>query len=104
MICGLVAQLVEQCPFKALVQGSSPCQPTTFLLLPTGHDTELLVAFHVRMATRFEIATVKDAPVIALLRNSASDHLTATFGKGHWSSMVTERGVLFEMRRGTAYV
>jgi hypothetical protein len=25
---GLVAQLVEQCPFKALVQGSSPCQPT----------------------------------------------------------------------------
>ncbi|MDB6065801.1 MAG: hypothetical protein JWR26_2009 [Pedosphaera sp.] len=28
-ISGLVAQLVEQCPFKALVQGSSPCQPTT---------------------------------------------------------------------------
>ena len=27
---GLVAQSVEQCPFKALVQGSSPCQPTTF--------------------------------------------------------------------------
>src|ERR1039457_7050618 len=26
---GLVAQLVEQCPFKALVQGSSPCQPTS---------------------------------------------------------------------------
>lgn len=30
MFRGLVAQLVEQCPFKALVQGSSPCQPTTF--------------------------------------------------------------------------
>ena len=28
-MAGLVAQLVEQCPFKALVQGSSPCQPTT---------------------------------------------------------------------------
>ena len=26
---GLVAQLVEQCPFKALVRGSSPRQPTT---------------------------------------------------------------------------
>ena len=26
----MVAQLVEQCPFKALVQGSSPCQPTIF--------------------------------------------------------------------------
>ena len=25
---GLVAQLVEQRPFKPLVQGSSPCQPT----------------------------------------------------------------------------
>ena len=25
---GLVAQLVEQCPFKALVRGSSPRQPT----------------------------------------------------------------------------
>src|SRR6266699_6170754 len=29
---GLVAQLVEQCPFKALVQGSSPCQPTNLPL------------------------------------------------------------------------
>ena len=28
LFSGLVAQLVEQCPFKALVQGSSPCQPT----------------------------------------------------------------------------
>jgi hypothetical protein len=27
---GLVAQLVEQCPFKALVRGSSPRQPTIF--------------------------------------------------------------------------
>ena len=26
---GLVAQSVEQCPFKALVVGSSPTQPTT---------------------------------------------------------------------------
>ena len=31
---GLVAQLVEQCPFKALVRGSSPRQPTT---LKTSH-------------------------------------------------------------------
>ena len=27
-LSGLVAQLVEQCPFKALVEGSSPSQPT----------------------------------------------------------------------------
>ena len=30
MLRGLVAQSVEQRPFKPLVQGSSPCQPTTF--------------------------------------------------------------------------
>ena len=29
---GLVAQLVEQCPFKALVRGSSPRQPTRFFM------------------------------------------------------------------------
>jgi hypothetical protein len=29
--CGLVAQSVEQCPFKALVVGSSPTQPTISL-------------------------------------------------------------------------
>ena len=28
---GLVAQSVEQCPFKALVRGSSPRQPTMLL-------------------------------------------------------------------------
>jgi len=56
------------------------------------------------MSIRFETATVKDAPAIALLRNSASDNLTAKFGKGHWSGMVTERGVLYEMKKGTAYV
>ena|GEM_PF-3160755 len=40
---GLVAQLVEQCPFKALVLGSSPSQPTIFkfipALLPAENDT-----------------------------------------------------------------
>src|ERR1044071_1308328 len=35
---GLVAQLVEQCPFKALVQGSSPCQPTS--LRPQRSESE----------------------------------------------------------------
>ena len=48
---GLVAQLVEQCPFKALVQGSSPCQPTTsnaqFDL--TNADRSALRARHVQL-------------------------------------------------------
>lgn len=32
---GLVAQLVEQRPFKPFVQGSSPCQPTIFGGIPS---------------------------------------------------------------------
>lgn len=36
---GLVAQLVEQRPFKPFVQGSSPCQPTT-----PSHITSQLIA------------------------------------------------------------
>jgi hypothetical protein len=40
---GLVAQLVEQCPFKALVRGSSPRQPTRFLCLGFTSFAEVLV-------------------------------------------------------------
>src|ERR1035437_1633222 len=32
VLAGLVAQLVEHCPFKALVRGSSPRQPTSLRL------------------------------------------------------------------------
>ena len=35
----MVAQLVEQRPFKPFVQGSSPCQPTT-----PSHITSQLIA------------------------------------------------------------
>jgi ribosomal protein S18 acetylase RimI-like enzyme len=56
------------------------------------------------MSLEFDTAKVKDAEAIALMRNAASENLTAKYGKGHWSGMVTERGVLYEMRRGVAYV
>ncbi len=36
-ICGLVAQSVEQRPFKPLVLGSSPSQPTTVLPFEISH-------------------------------------------------------------------
>ncbi len=35
-----------------------------------------------------------DAPAIAALRTSVAEHLTRQFGKGHWSSCVTEKSVL----------
>ena len=39
--CGLVAQLVEQCPFKALVRGSSPRQPTISISPQPANSTRL---------------------------------------------------------------
>jgi len=78
------------------------CAPTR--LANYCHNRPFHAKLRIEMSTRFETATVKDAPAIALLRNSASDNLTAKFGKGHWSGMVTERGVLYEMKKGTAYV
>lgn len=39
-------------------------------------------------------ATESDAPAIAALRTSVAEHLTAQYGRGHWSSCVTEKSVL----------
>lgn len=39
-------------------------------------------------------ASEADAPAIAALRTSVAEHLTNQFGKGHWSSCVTEKSVL----------
>lgn len=38
------------------------------------------------------------APMIAALQNAAARALTARFGKGHWSSPITERGVVLALR------
>jgi GNAT superfamily N-acetyltransferase len=45
------------------------------------------------MRLTFRDATAKDVPVIAALHNAAAGALTARFGEGHWSSLVTERGI-----------
>lgn len=39
-------------------------------------------------------ATTADAASLAALRTVAADHLTGLHGRGHWSSQVTEAGVL----------
>src|SRR5689334_21972920 len=45
------------------------------------------------MKLTFAIATHANAPEIAAMRNSVSEHLTKQYGIGHWSSMTSERGV-----------
>jgi hypothetical protein len=50
------------------------------------------------MRLTFRDATLKDVPVIAALHNAAAGALTARFGEGHWSSLVTERGIASSQR------
>ena len=56
------------------------------------------------MNLKFQIAAPSDAPDLAALRNAVSQHLTSRYGKGNWSSGVTEKGILFDMRRATVYI
>jgi GNAT superfamily N-acetyltransferase len=42
----------------------------------------------------------EDVATIAALRGAVADDLTRRFGRGHWSSHATERGVLSGMRHG----
>lgn len=44
------------------------------------------------MQLRFRDAKLDDVAIIAALQNAAAGALTARFGAGHWSSLVTERG------------
>lgn len=50
------------------------------------------------MPLRFRDATAADAPAIAALQNASAGALTARFGVGHWSSLVTERGAVLAQR------
>ena len=56
------------------------------------------------MALKFRDATVADAPVIAGLQNAAAGALTARFGVGHWSSLVTERSAVLAQRHARVRV
>ena len=51
-----------------------------------------------RIRLAFAVATEADAAEIAAMRAAAGEHLTATFGHGHWSGGATERGVLAGIR------
>ena len=56
------------------------------------------------MTLKFRDATIDDAPVIAGLQNAAAGALTARFGVGHWSSLVTERSAVLAQRHARVRV
>lgn len=49
-------------------------------------------------------ARAGEAAAIAALRTAANEALTARYGKGHWSGIVTERFVRFRMRNERVFV
>ena len=81
-------------------------QPRTFL--PTRQHRQPHLVLHRRPANELErpaprdlsfaIAGEAEATAIAAVRNGAADELTRSYGRGHWSGGVTERGVLFGMK------
>lgn len=50
------------------------------------------------MGLRLALATPEDALAIAVLRTAVGEHLTARYGRGHWSWAVSEKGVLYNLR------
>jgi ribosomal protein S18 acetylase RimI-like enzyme len=50
------------------------------------------------MNLTFSTAALSDAPALVALHNAVSADLTLRFGRGHWTSVSTEKGVHFRMR------
>jgi len=45
------------------------------------------------------IATADDIPTIVALKNKTAQQLTLLHGRGHWSFLCTEKGVLYSMKK-----
>ena len=56
------------------------------------------------MDLTFSIACPSDAPALAALHNAVSADLTLRFGRGYWTSVSTEKGVLFRMRHAIVVI
>lgn len=56
------------------------------------------------MQLRFRDATLEEVPTIAALHNAAAGALTARFGHGHWSGLMTERGTAAGFRHARVRV
>ena len=57
-----------------------------------------------RTQLTFRDATFNDIAVIAALQNAAAGALTARFGAGHWSSLVTEHSAALSQRQARVRV
>jgi GNAT superfamily N-acetyltransferase len=55
------------------------------------------------MPLTLQIATVDDTDDIVSLHLAANARLTETYGNGPWSGVMTEKGVIFQMKRTTIY-
>jgi GNAT superfamily N-acetyltransferase len=56
------------------------------------------------MKLTFSIAIRTDAPVLAALHSAIATDLTKQYGRGPWSALTTEKGVLFGMRHSRVLV
>ena len=56
------------------------------------------------MKLSFSIAASSDAPALAALHTAVAEDLTRRYGRGGWSSAMTEKGVLFGMRRSRVVI
>lgn len=56
------------------------------------------------MSLKFRDATLDDVPAIAALQNAAAGALTARFGDGFWSALVTERSAALAQRHARVRV
>ena len=52
----------------------------------------------------FSLADQTDVPALAALHTAASAELTRQYGQGIWTSVATERGVLFHMRHAKVVI
>jgi ribosomal protein S18 acetylase RimI-like enzyme len=50
------------------------------------------------------LATAADAPALAALHTAVAERLTRDFGRGHWSSAATEKGVLRDLEHSRVLV
>lgn len=58
----------------------------------------------IRMNLTLTAATMEDASAIAALRTGVAERLTRDYGQGHWSSAVSEKGVLHALRTSRVFV
>jgi GNAT superfamily N-acetyltransferase len=56
------------------------------------------------MKVTLKQATKAQVTAIVKLRTATNEKLTRDFGHGPWTSTVTEKGILFNMRNGRVYV